>query len=532
MSAIQDHVDCKGDNGTTAADIAPPLLLPNELFKLLLGDYMLFRDTSFLTYVHPSIEVTSQGVCHGRGLVNTSETVIPAGEVLFITPPAAEAPMEAVLRVYFSKGGSVGLQEIAETLLLKEMKRVVRKDPTTSASFLILQSRHSMEEYQEYWTMDTTDHKNLLSILLCKGDDKCVSQVLDYHKNIDNERLRGIIRKNAFGPDFHHYERIQVELSKSTKYAASYTRLLGMYPLAAMINHACMTNATRIFIPCSSNGSAIINLMVATATQDIKPGQEVLWSYIPPTMNPQNRNKALEHFGFTCQCIRCKVDNGYLKDLWDQTHSACFLNKYNNLEFINFLEDTVYPQIKPNKNQVDCGGCCNDGLSVDDATTLGEQSLRLAYTDDYINLFNFSLCPEAPCGMETKQREDEYKVCNFVHILDKATALHHTFSAIHNASTEHVSIVHLCYELSTLVARIMDSYEKDEDAVFCKDISRPSPSFWIEQLKHAHKCRYSNYLSTENTCNKGFFSTKALFQHTKLVLRASNGWHDAKQRFI
>jgi hypothetical protein len=78
--------------------------------------------------------------------------------------------------------------------------------------------------------------------------------------------------------------------------------------------------------------------------------------------------------------------------------------------------------------------------------------------------------------------------------------------------------------------RIMDSYQKEDedegqDTVFCKDTPKPSPSYWIEQLKHVHLCRYSKYIATEGAGNgEGHFTTKALFQHTKLRSIKGTQW--------
>ncbi|KAL3916899.1 MAG: hypothetical protein SGARI_007848, partial [Bacillariaceae sp.] len=146
---------------------SPRLKLPEDLGKLLLSSSSAASvSLSSLVYVNPKVSVddsTSSVVRHGRGLVaiaassdnNENDGTIRAGDVLFVTPPTVEAPLDAVLRVYQGKVQSgATLEDIAETILLKEMKRCLRRSSSSNdaaaakaASFMALQDHHQDDDF-------------------------------------------------------------------------------------------------------------------------------------------------------------------------------------------------------------------------------------------------------------------------------------------------------------------------------------------------------------------------------------------------
>ena len=74
---------------------------------------------------------------------------------------------------------------------------------------------------------------------------------------------------------------------------------LGLYPAAALINHACAFNAVCSFAP----GGAVLNLR---ATRAIEPGEPVCYSYIDPYQPRRTRREQLRAaYFFDCGCSQC-----------------------------------------------------------------------------------------------------------------------------------------------------------------------------------------------------------------------------------
>jgi hypothetical protein len=527
----------------------------------------------------------SSTVIHGRGLIATKD--IDVGDILFIIPPTISASIQQVIRLYQNSSSSSSssnndnnnnnnsksnnnakrLEEIAETVLLKEMKRAIRRKLPQADSFLLLQSSHHSTNHDE----DNDDNDNgkqdhplldqytasdsLMNTLLGRRKDieqTCLQKQdtdsaggVDNNnsRNYDDDYLRGIIRQNAFGPDFHHYERIEKEIavngqhhspSSPSSSSAYYNRILDLYPLAAMINHSCTTNATRIFsssccmavpklMKNSSQQQQQQSYMIATATKQILKGDEIVWSYVPPTIDYLTRQKHIQHnYGFTCTCQRCTMD----QEFYSQSSSLL------NLPLCTVMNDYSTLSLVEWKNLIQ---------SLDDwyANSLTKgivsystvQSIRLGYTSLYIAYFNAML-------IEVQRLQHHHKdlpvevvdrtVVSQLHrsILQQATHLHFCFLSIHPASTEHLSILYLCYDL-----------------VSSKDASNDPKKamFWFEQLKHTHMLRYSKEVvpvfgngpsRRMDQSQRQQIRLKNLLQHTKLVLRNPDGWHKTKFKFL
>jgi len=85
----------------------------------------------------------------------------------------------------------------------------------------------------------------------------------------------------------------------------------GLYPLHTHLNHCCAPNAAshdvlgRLdkltgFITCE------IQLTLVIAKQEIKPGEEVMISYVNPSWPVGLRKEFLQReYGFECNCARC-----------------------------------------------------------------------------------------------------------------------------------------------------------------------------------------------------------------------------------
>lgn len=487
-----------------------------------------------LTYVSPLLAISKDPklVAHGRGLVAKSS--IRSGELLFVHPPTVKAEISQVLRIYRNKasnasetiGSSSLLESIAETVLLKEMKRAIRgrkkeNSCKIAASFLALNSDHSTSDEAKIRNSEEEgeENKNLLKVLLGMGAMNEAEKLLErYDQSIDeNKHLLGIIRHNAFGPDFHHYQRMENELlnnnnsdNNATKSTTMYSRILGHYPLAAMINHSCgPTNATRVFYN---------EVMVATATQDIPVGEEILWPYSPPISPFPLRNEQLKNcYGFSCLSSHRSVLENQAYDIGIPPPEIPMelINEKSSRGGGSTGENGIGAHIDLNqwekilksldvwyKILVAKIDLSNASSNHKEQQILLEHGLRLGYTHLYIRYFNEALQQQK---MQISQQES---LLLRAKIVSEAEKLHSAFSVVHNACTEHLSLLHLCYELSATNVTNPNDLE-----------GRNAIRFWTEELKKAHLCRYSS-----EVVGKDLAALRNVLKHTRIVLRTQDGW--------
>ena len=511
----------------TMAESLDFFVLPENLGQRLVGLSENNQDDDSLAYVSPSLAISSDPkmVAHGRGLV--AKIPIQAGELLFVHPPTIHAEISQVLRIYKNKasgstreatsGASSLLESIAETVLLKEMKRAVRgrkkkSSARMAASFMALNTNHSTTQNGDACDAEKEEKDQqltLLRVLLGKGSVEEVDKILeDCCASIDdNDYLLGIIRHNAFGPDFHHYQRMEGELSKnnnnnhSTGSTALYSRILGHYPLAAMINHCCgPTNATRVFYK---------EIMVATATQTIPSGTEIVWPYCPPILPFPARNEQLGNcYGFSClSSNRSALEKKAYELGIPPPEIPVGLENENSLR----TQQLDLKQWEKLLKTLDVWYMVVAAKIELSTTSNGEQEkkllqhgLRLGHTQLYIKYFNQALQLQQ---MEDSREESSRILAN---IVKEAEKLHSAFSVIHNACTEHLSLLHLCYELSGTKAM---------------NIDRETIRFWTEQLKEAHLCRYSN-----EVVGRDLTTLRTVLKHTRTVLRTQDGWKNSSSQ--
>jgi len=108
-----------------------------------------------------------------------------------------------------------------------------------------------------------------------------------------------------------------------------------------------------------------------------------------------------------------------------------------------------------------------------------------------------------------------------VEVLKLGTQLHFSFVSCNTNSTEHLSILHLCYDLSSLLHnRAIKGSSPDATARTMSQVR-----FWTEQLKRAHMTRYGEL-------GEDLENVRKVMKHSKLVLRNLEGWYLAKDRFI
>jgi hypothetical protein len=75
--------------------------------------------------------------------------------------------------------------------------------------------------------------------------------------------------------------------------------------------------------------------------------------------------------------------------------------------------------------------------------------LKLGYTQLYMRYFNEALLLLESSSSSVDEK-DEVRAT----ILKEATELHNTFCMVHKSCTEHISLLHLCYELSATATAV------------------------------------------------------------------------------
>lgn len=76
----------------------------------------------------------------------------------------------------------------------------------------------------------------------------------------------------------------------------------GLYPLHSHMNHACTPN---ISVRHLDQRFALSKITVI-ATRDISPGEELVITYVDPSLDVKQREKLLYEWGFgLCDCKRC-----------------------------------------------------------------------------------------------------------------------------------------------------------------------------------------------------------------------------------
>jgi hypothetical protein len=424
-----------------------------------------------------------KAVVHGRGLIVTRD--VSPGECLFVISAIVSTPVEEARRrfseLHSNESGSdqvdhgeygKELEDIAENLLIEQLQSLCKDNDEDEEEF----KQSTFNSFVSQMSSDDVPQADL-DVVLAESSSKLDNQ----NTTLDKETILNTIRRNAFGPDYHNYNTIANWWIRNPTNESAYQRLLGVYPLAAMINHSCCPNAVRIFGNISSlNSSHEIRgreVMIVHASMAMKKGTEITWSYLPPTTTYNLRRDTLKtKYGFICQCIRCTREQTAMDvPLFHQTIDG---NEISLPETIESLEMTLTSSTIPNETQ---------------------RYIRVGYAPVYIQYFNMALT----------QNSD---VSNLLHL---ATQLHFAFVSCNNASTEHLSILHLCYELVSILHRASSESTKTLNQV----------RFWTEQLKTAHMIRYGSL-------GGDLESVREIMKHTRMVLRNRDGWYLVKNRFI
>ena len=348
-----------------------------------------------------------------RGLIATRD--IAVGELLFATPPTLQASTRVVTSLWQNKQqndqnetrtGRSLLEECSEKVLIESMHESVKMAPSNdnrrlvAASFTCLTGSTLSQD-------DIIPSMNRLNAIEGDADDEEKYSGTDLPPMTENDLLQ-IIRQNAFGPDgLCSYQNMEqaLRLEKDKKSPSKLPpRLLGLYPLAAMINHSCLANAVRVF------GGLDNSVMIVHSSSAIAKGEEIVWSYIPPTQPLPQRQLALQQlYKFTCYCKRCETEQ---KELYDSTYVANILNE----------NEALLSPSNPNPSQ-----CIN---------VVEQKLMPLNFLSNTVKSFvRMSYLP-----MYIKRLNQEQDLRTKPALLILAMHMHLSCCTAHHASTEHISV--------------------------------------------------------------------------------------------
>jgi hypothetical protein len=438
-------------------------------------------------------------VVHGRGLIVTRD-VLP-GECLFVTLAIVSTPVDEVHRRFVelhngeysvndtsSSGYGRELEDITESVLVEQIQTFCKERDTEDVDFM----QRTFDSFVSQMSSEDVPSAELDVILA----DVSLHSDKNVNMELEEETIVNIIRRNAFGPDYHNYDTIADYWTKNadTIQEPAYNRLLGVYPLAAIINHSCSPNAIRIFgtIPASIKTKPLLGreVMIVHASVPMKKGTEVMWSYLPPTTPFNARHEMLESkYGFSCQCNRC----------------VCEKKAMDGREFDQIAKQNIDDSSLPKTIQILEAAFISNSISSE-----AQRYLRVGYASIYMQYFNAALA--SPNSTESNDV--------LSNLLKLAMQLHFSFVSCNNASTEHLSILHLCYELASSVhTRAITFFPETTNTTISQ------VRFWTEQLKKAHMIRYGSL-------GENLETVRNVMKHSRAVLRNRGGWYAVKDKFI
>jgi len=454
---------------------------PTDLSTCLFSSTI--QDDPLEPYTNDALTVRSKDTVHGRGIIATRN--ISKGECLFITPAVLFVD-HSIKNLFLDESNDdlKNLEDVAINNLVDQMWDAIQNQENSILnSFLTLIGSSIFRD----------DYDPDINTLLGKNNDTTWNKT--ELQQLKKEDLKQILLKNAFGPDCLTYGILMRYWKSSDSVKSNYFphHLLGVFPLAAMINHSCMPNAVRVY--AGKN-------MVVHASTSILAGQEIVWSYVPPTMTFMDRRRSLKKtHGFICNCSRCSQEAKCLKpellpttlkialenaQIWNQSLvdvsglDARTVNDVCNM--FNALEDTIFLSPVLSSEQ--------------------KRYLRVGLVKAFFNAFNVLLYSSN--SLRTMEL-----------ILESASQLHFSFVMANvHGSTEHISLLHLCLEL----AQSIEGTQRDESG-------NKRTRFWTEQLKQAHLVRFG-------ALGNDIDSVRKIMQHTKIVLRQKDGFIKSPLKFL
>lgn len=327
--------------GIEALSVSTPTIL-NDVSSLLFNSKN--NSTLLLPYIGAVAIVEGEGkAVHGRGIIATKD-IIP-GDCLFVIPAITAADVTEVCRCHSQDGDCDGatnndgdaatpLEKLTEDNLIEKIESLceVLNDEEIQPQENVLRARRLLNAFTAQMKDDNVpemeNSSELMNTLLATESSSSIAK--EGEADLARDAILSIIRRNAFGPDWKSYHNFSQYLATDANFSPN--RLLGAYPLSAMINHSCCPNAVRVFgrIPASNSKSSSFEIdniqgsevMIVHANAHIKQGEEILWSYVAPSTPFAIRREMLEsNFGFVCKCTRCIKEEESLslegKELWD-----------------------------------------------------------------------------------------------------------------------------------------------------------------------------------------------------------------------
>lgn len=383
-------------------------------------------------YIGP-IAIRPTTTSKGRCLVATR--AIDAGELLFVTPPIVNANVQDVWEEYTQRRigthGPSSLAQVAEHVLLNACKAAIAEQ-----NYDVIRCLNALERNKRGIDDDSLSNTCCIGPLLGQkntaddnkydNDDEATSA----HQLSDDEILQ-IIRRNAFGSDFpttnrveqrwlevlddscsnHNDSNANVNSSVNTNVPKNIfpSRLLGIYGLAAMINHSCIPNAVRVF-------SSTNDCMVVHTCQPIPSGGEIVWSYIPVIQPYQERQLLLQRtHNFICECPRCLAESmlGSSSSGNDTLPELQLCADHSAATVVHRLE--------------------NDTLKQSSLSNDSKRYIRMSIMQSYMNYINDTL-------LLFQAESNTNDVAPLQSLLTLAFQLHLAFVVCHNVSTEHLSV--------------------------------------------------------------------------------------------
>ena len=132
-----------------------------------------------------------------------------------------------------------------------------------------------------------------------QDDDEEMDEDLDEEEEMEVEDLEKDIGNTKDSSSVNTLQRIIEEVGEDNLFPP--LDGTAFFLLTCKINHSCVPNVKVEYRNHPSEGLELC----MKAIQPIKPGEELLQSYINQFESLGSRRKALKDYGFTCQCQKC-----------------------------------------------------------------------------------------------------------------------------------------------------------------------------------------------------------------------------------
>ena len=257
-----------------------------------------------------------ENISHGRGLITTRD--VSPGECLFVVPSVFSADAVEVRKRYLQEKlcgrDARTVERLAEDQIVQKVQLAcdLLSDEEIQPKSVVDRARMQLSAFISQMSSErvpATENCDALMSTLVANEPSSI--LYKDTASLDMDTILSIIRRNAFGPDFHNYDKLAKCWTERANSENCYDRLLAIYPLAAMINHSCCPNVVRVFgrLPAQNRNSAEREVMIVHANAHIPKGKEITWSYLPPaTPLSVRRGMLLSKYGFTCRCTRCAME--------------------------------------------------------------------------------------------------------------------------------------------------------------------------------------------------------------------------------